>query len=116
MRACLSITIMLVTVALAPSAWAQEAAWVTEEAETVRFLDDDTAGPALDEGDRVIVIFREGDLVRVRKGDRFGWVAGSVLTDTAPEAAAPTESTPATAPAEFDLEKLQELLRRTENP
>jgi hypothetical protein len=105
------ISILLLTVA--QPAWAQEAAWVAEDAETVRFLDDDTAGPALNEGDRVTVLFREGDLVRVRKGERYGWVAGSVLTDAAPEAATPTETTPAAPPGEFDLEKLQELLQRT---
>ncbi|MBW2255729.1 MAG: hypothetical protein JRI25_14160 [Deltaproteobacteria bacterium] len=95
-----TISVLLVTV-------------LTQDAETVRFLDDDTAGPALDEGEKVTVLFREGDLVRVRKGERYGWVASSVLTDAAPEAAAPTEAIPATAPAEFDLQKLQELLQRT---
>jgi len=108
-------SVLLAALAVASPARAQESAWATRDAETVRFPDADTAGPKLEEGDEVTVLFREGDLVRVRKGDRYGWVEASVLTDTAPEGAEPAATPPSTPPGEFDMQKLRDLLQRTQD-
>jgi hypothetical protein len=61
----------------------------------------------LEAGDRVEVLARQGDKVRVSKGPDFGWVLASALTDKAPmpdlpldvDADPPPEAPAAAAPA-----------------
>lgn len=36
------------------------------------------------EGDRLEVVVRQGELIRVRRGTDFGWVAAGTVTDTPP--------------------------------
>jgi hypothetical protein len=87
-----------------------EQAWLVEDATALRFPDAEVPGPELDANERVTVLFREGDLVRVRAGDEYGWVPSAKITTTAPEGATiPTEP-----PPEFDMKALEELLKRTE--
>jgi hypothetical protein len=77
--------------------------WTTGEASSQRFPDADVAGPVFAAGTRLEVLVREGDRVRVRAGEDYGWVSASLVTAVAPEGA---ES------AEPDDAMLQDLLRQ----
>jgi len=103
--------ITLVLLGLAAPAFAQEPAWVTEQVESTRFADAEHPGPPLDEGDRVEVVLRDGDRVRVRKGTRFGWVPAAVLTDQAPATEEPPPSL--LMDSDFDMQAIQESLQRS---
>jgi len=65
-----------------------ESAWVRGEVVSKRFFGEVTTGPKFDDGARVVVLTRDGGLVRVQLGNRFGWVPEAALTSTAPEGAA----------------------------
>lgn len=58
--------------------------WVTAPTEGVRWPDITTVSVSLAEGDKVEVLVRDGDKVRVRKGTSFGWVPATALTDAEP--------------------------------
>lgn len=62
-----------------------EPRWVVADVEAKRFAEGDEAGPALKAGDEVELVFTEGDRVRIKKGDRYGWIAASAVTEEAPE-------------------------------
>lgn len=92
---------------LLSAAHADEPMWAVQDVTSMRFLDAQVPGPGLHEGQRVEVIVREGDQVRVLAGGRLGWVAAASLTDVDPRPpAAPT----GVAPAEFDLEAIKATL------
>lgn len=89
-----------------------EQAWLVEDAPSLRFPDAEVAGPEFDAEQRVTVLFREDERVRVRSGNDYGWVPAEVLTTEAPEGAEPP---PSAAPAgDFDMKALEDLLQRTE--
>jgi hypothetical protein len=69
------------------SAFAAETVYATAEVASQRFLDADTAGPTFAKDARLEVLVREGDRVRVREGDSYGWVLASTVTSEAPEGA-----------------------------
>lgn len=58
--------------------------WAVAPAEGVRWPDVTTVSVTLAEGDKVEVLVRDGDKVRVRKGTDFGWVAATALTNVEP--------------------------------
>ncbi len=94
------------------SASAQEAGdtvFAARDVETKRFADAPAAGPALSLGDRLTVLYVDGDRVRISRGDRYGWVAADALTAENPNPEPVAPATPA-ARGEFDLEALQKLL------
>lgn len=64
-----------------------EARWVTEDVVADRFLayNDEAKGPSLTKGDEVELMVTDGDRVRIKFDDRYGWVSASVLTTEAPE-------------------------------
>ncbi len=66
-----------------------EARWLTAKTTSKRFPGEAVDGPAFEQGERVEVIVADGSLVRVRQGDRYGWVPESVLTIEAPAAPPP---------------------------
>ncbi len=67
---------------------------------TKRFITDtEAAGAKLGAGDAVTVLFREDGMVRVRKGDVYGWVPEAAVTTEAPPTPTPTINTPITIPA-----------------
>ena len=70
--------VLLSTLALAEDLWA------TAPTDGVRWPDVATVSITLAEGDRVEVLVRDGENVRVRKGTDFGWVAASSLTNVEP--------------------------------
>ncbi len=81
---------------LAPAAVATDAPekrWAVSDVDSKRFADDDTAGPTFKAGDELLLIVTDGSRVRVRRGDRYGWVPASAVTAEAP----------APAPASLDL-------------
>jgi len=53
--------------------------WAVAPVEGVRWPDVTTVSVSLEEADRVEVLVRDGEKVRVRKGTNFGWVAASAL-------------------------------------
>lgn len=61
-------------------------AYIQADAATTRFADAATPGPAVEAGQRVRVLAVRGELVRVRLGDRYGWVREGLL-DVSPPAA-----------------------------
>jgi hypothetical protein len=72
------VFLLLFSLALAEDLWA------VAPAEGVRWPDVPTVSVKLTAGDEVEVMVRDGDKVRVRKGNDFGWVAATALTDVAP--------------------------------
>ncbi|MDP2309437.1 MAG: hypothetical protein Q8P18_25675 [Pseudomonadota bacterium] len=58
--------------------------WALAPVEGVRWPDVTTVSVTLTEADRIEVLVRDGEKVRVRKGTDFGWVAASALTDVEP--------------------------------
>ena len=58
--------------------------WATGAVDAVRWPDVTAVSVSLAEGDRVEVLAREGDKVRIRKGTDFGWVPAASLTDVEP--------------------------------
>ena len=61
-----------------------DARWLVADTQSVRFPEGDVEGPLLLAGTEVEVIVTDGDRVRVRKDDRYGWVPASALTDVSP--------------------------------
>lgn len=71
--------------ALGDVAWAEgPSAWLTTAVDADRFADREGFGPALEQGDEVEVVLRDGERVRVRSGNDFGWVPASALSDVPP--------------------------------
>lgn len=64
--------------------------WAASSTEGVRWPDVTTVSVTLVEGDKVEVLARDGDKVRVRKGTDFGWVAAATLTNVEPLLPPPT--------------------------
>jgi hypothetical protein len=58
--------------------------WATAPTEGVRWPDVATVSVTLVEGDKVEVLMRDDEKVRVRKGTDFGWVAAASLTNVEP--------------------------------
>ncbi|TNE92866.1 MAG: hypothetical protein EP330_00350 [Deltaproteobacteria bacterium] len=102
MRTLFSLAALL----LCTPALAQDVGFVQEDVVAKRFPDAEVDGPSLVKGARVTVLVREEDRVRVRAGTTYGWVAASVIADTAPEGTAP--------PASFDSAALEALLKQAE--
>jgi hypothetical protein len=65
-----------------------EVRWLVGETASTRFPGDAAPGPTFAAGEMVEVIVVEGATTRVRKGDRYGWVANAALTMEAPAAPA----------------------------
>ena len=59
-----------------------------------RFPGEDLAGPTFKTGEQVDVIVEEGGSVRVRQGERYGWVPAAQLTATAPMPTLPAGGNP----------------------
>lgn len=87
-------------------ALAAEIVWATDTVESVRFADADVKGPTFEAKARLEVLFRDGDRVRVRRGDSYGWIPAAKTTATAPEGAE-TE-----APSQLDDEQIRQLIEQ----
>jgi hypothetical protein len=74
-----------------PDAAPAATGWLIENVESVRFPDGEGKGPAFLEGDEVTVVFKEGHLVRVMKGNTLGWVPADKLSAEDPAAVAEEE-------------------------
>jgi len=96
---------MLMMLSLVPPASAQLPAgfdlapprdqrWVVADVEATRFPvgTAPAPGPSLRAGDEVVVVLFDGDHVRITKGQRYGWVALSALTDVAPKTIVPSSA------------------------
>ncbi len=64
-------------------------AWLIQDVDLLRWPDPSESREVVVAegltGDKVEILFRDTDLIRVRKGGDFGWVPASALTETAPE-------------------------------
>ncbi len=69
------------------SAWAADVVYATAEVASVRFPDADTAGPTFAKDARLEVLVEDGDRLRVREGDKYGWIDATLVTTEAPAAA-----------------------------
>ena len=58
--------------------------WAVAPTTGTRWMDVADVSVELAAGDRVEVLVRDGDKVRVRKSTSFGWVAASALTNVEP--------------------------------
>lgn len=58
--------------------------WALAPTTGTRWMDVADVSVELAAGDRVEVLVRDGDKVRVRKSTSFGWVAASALTNVEP--------------------------------
>ena len=83
------ILVLIVGIVLGNSALAADAVWMTEDVQSKRFLGDEVVGPFFATGTRLDVLFREGDWVRVRKGEDYGWVEAKAVSEEEPIAPAP---------------------------
>ncbi len=85
----LCATLMTAALLLPASAFAADFVWATGSVKATRWIEADTAevGTA-EEGQRLEVLYTEGDRVRVRvKGATFGWIDAASTTDTDPNPA-----------------------------
>ncbi len=68
---------------------AADDAWMTQDAVLVRWpaavMEDAPTTARVDEGQKVEVVLRDGDQVRVKAVEDFGWVAADKVTDEDPE-------------------------------
>ena len=69
---------------LLPSLAFAEDAWLTQEVQALPWPDAEKVSVALEAGDKVVVIYRMEELVRVRKDDSYGWVPQAILSDQDP--------------------------------
>lgn len=63
--------------------------WMTVDAASTRFPGEKLVGQTFTAGTQVTVVVKDGDLLRVSNGDKFGWVPAASVTATAPEGAVP---------------------------
>jgi len=109
------VLVLLAVVAWSPMSLAQDADSVDlgatvfpiTDVHSVRFPDVTVTGPLFLANQSVTVLYVEADRLRVRKGDRYGWVPREEVTTEAPVTDAPALGSPS-----FDLEgiDLQALL------
>ena len=78
----ISFILSLTTVAYGQS---NEDAWVVDEQVARRFPEGETQGPRFEAGDKVVVVYREGNQVRVKGDSGFGWMASDAITTEKPE-------------------------------
>ena len=69
-----------------PVAMAQnaETAWVVDGVVSQRFAEGELQGPRFDTDEEVKVVYREGELVRVKGKAGFGWLSKGAITSEAP--------------------------------
>lgn len=60
------------------------ARYPTKEIASVRFLGEDAAGPVFQPGERLELITEKDGWVRVRQGERYGWVPADALSTEPP--------------------------------
>lgn len=61
-----------------------EAAWVVDGVVSKRFAGDELQGPRFETEEEVQVVYREGELVRVKGKAGFGWLSKGAITSEAP--------------------------------
>lgn len=64
-------------------------AWMTADAASTRFPGEKLVGQTFTSGTQLTVVVKDGALLRVTNGDKFGWVPATSVTATPPEAATP---------------------------
>ena len=71
---------------MAGEAFAQdnETAWLTADQASTRFSEGDVKGVRFKANAEVVVVYKEGDRVRVKGEAGFGWVVATALTSEAP--------------------------------
>ena len=62
--------------------------WTTESVGLKRFADADGVLVTFDAGEKLEVVVKDGDVLRVRRGTDFGWVPADKVTEEAPSAGA----------------------------
>ena len=77
---------LLLLMTINPLAFAQDAetAWVVDGLVSQRFPEGELQGPRFETDEEVQVIFKEGELVRIKGQAGFGWVSKDALTNEAP--------------------------------
>lgn len=114
MRVALLAALLFAAPALAQDAG--EKGYLVEDVASQRFADAEVPGPELKSGDEVVVLFREGERVRVRKGTGYGWVDADTVSpfpQGGPAASAPLVRPPS---GEFDPAAIEALLERAKAP
>ena len=81
---------MLPMPGLSVSPKSADARWVVADTPSQRFPEGDVKGPTFTAGTEVELIVADGDRVRVRASDKYGWVPASALTDVPPMPSLPT--------------------------
>ena len=61
-----------------------ESAWVVDGLVSQRFPEGELQGPRFDTDEEVKVVYREGELVRLKGKGGFGWVSKDAITTEAP--------------------------------
>lgn len=84
MRACAALALLLLSLP-ASAVGVGDTVYAKNLTPSARFPDADDKGPVFDEEARLVVVFVEGDKLRVRGDeDAFGWVDASAVTDVGP--------------------------------
>lgn len=65
--------------------------YAVEEVASVRFLGEEVPGPTLSAGEQVELITEKDGWVRVKKGERYGWVPAGKLVEEPPAEDPPSE-------------------------
>lgn len=82
------LLVLLSTASVARAQDAGQTGWFVADTQATRFPGEKLAGQTFTAGSQVTVVVKDGALVRVTTGDRFGWVPASALTAVAPEGTA----------------------------
>ena len=88
----LFVALLLVCGSALAGPLAPQNVWTTAEASVTRFMERDSAElQKVSSGEKLRVVFTEGDRIRVRlPGSVFGWVDAALVTDQDPAAAGET--------------------------
>ena len=106
---------LIVALWMSSIALAQDTVWAVEDAPSKRFTDAELSGPPIFTNDRLVVLYRENGLIRVRKGNDYGWIAETAVTDVEPEGLNLPTVEPTFPAGQFDEDALKALLERTKD-
>lgn len=83
------VFVLMTCASVARAQDAGQTGWMTADAVSARFPGEKLVGQTFTAGTQITVVVRQGDLVRVSNGEKFGWVPSTSVTATPPEGAEP---------------------------
>ncbi len=76
--------LFLVAMLIPSVGWAQDVVWAKAETASTRFPDAEVAGPMFAANERLTVLARDGNRIRVMGSAEYGWIPAAAVTETMP--------------------------------